>query len=179
MADYNTRGEKHGVYGKDYDYKYNSGYAWNPVFNALVADRLAYNRGIDYSYHLNSYDSKGNRVFDASEITIQNLRRGTVVEIETEILDIRGRDVEIIRKAVIRLPERSDGEQIVAVALFKDNGYLKIKTAWLNKATDNHQQGLDTSDMDWNIGGIFGVRAGRFEEFYNIDRTGKSKKVRI
>lgn len=178
MANYYTRGQKHNEFGKDYDCKYNKGYAWNPIFDTLVKDRLTYNAGIRYSDHLKDYDAEGNRTFDTSEISIRNLSMGEVVEIETEYYDRAEDTVEMLRKAVIRLPKRADGEQIVAVADFNTNGMTNIKTAWLNKATDNHQSGLDTTNLDWRIEGLFGTAVkGMFSEYYYIELNGKATKV--
>ena len=173
MAEYNTRGEKHNQFGKDYDFKYNKAVAWNSVFDTMVKDRLKYNSGFsgftDKSHAL-GYNKEGNREFDKSEITLKNLQLGEVVEIETELIGNGDDGIEMIRKAVIRLPERKDGEQIVVVADFSENGYTKIKTAWLNKASDNHQTGLDTRNIDTNIGGKFGVKVnGMLNDVYEIE----------
>lgn len=180
MADYNTRGQKHGQFGKDYDFRYNKAVAWNPIFDKLVAERLKYNTGFknfsDNSHAL-SYDKEGNRTFDKSEITIRNLELGEVVEIETELSYPDGDEVEMIRKAIIRLPKRKDGEQIVVVADFDYSGETKIKTAYLNKASDNHQSGLDTTNIDRHIGGMFGVKVrGSLNSIYNIE-NGVATKV--
>ena len=175
MADYNTRGEKHNQYDRNYDFKYNKAVAWNDVFDTMVKDRLKFNSGIKYSDHLNQYDKEGNRTFDTSEISIRNLEAGDVVEIETEYN--ASSEIEMIRKAVIRLPKRKDGEQIVAVADFSENGMTTIKTAYLNKASDNHQIGLDASDIDRNIGGKFGVKVkGMLNDIYVIS-NGVATKV--
>lgn len=179
MAEYNTRGEKHNQFGKDYDFKYNKAVAWNPIFDTMVKDRLRFNsefRGFTDDSHALGYDKAGNREFDKSEITLRNLQLGEVVEIETELV---GYDdgIEMLRKAVIRLPKRKDGEQIVVVADFSERGSTKIKTAWLNKADDNHQIGLDTRNIDTNIGGKFGVKVnGMLNDVYEI-KNGVATKI--
>ena len=178
MAEYNTRGQKHGQFGKDYDCKYNKAVAWNKIFDTLIDDRFTYNTGIKYSDHVGEYDKEGNRTFDLKEISLRDLIAGDVVEIETEYTTMGNDYVEMIRKAVIRLPKRKDGEQVVAVVLFGDSGNTFVKTAWLNKSDDNHQTGLDTTDIDRHIEGKFGVYVrNALKEIYTIDKNGNATKV--
>ena len=148
MTNYNTKGTKHRRQRKDLDRLYNRGFVWNPHFDNITNEMFSKSKRIQYSRHLRSYEQTGNREFDFHDVTIENLAKGQVVEIETEFNDYNGEDIETIRKAVVRLPQRSDGEQIVAVVAFDYNNDVFIKTAWLNKANDNHSTGLDTSEME-------------------------------
>lgn len=158
-ASYNTRGSKHTSERRDYDTIFNKGFVWHPLFDTIVKDSLSKTSTLNYSNHLKSQisdNTEGNREFASNEITIDNLKKGEVVEVEFQYEDYLGDDFNCLKKAVIRLPQRPDGEQVVAVCLFNYNGTVFIKTAWLNKANDNHQKGLDTSDFDYNINQKFG-----------------------
>lgn len=176
MSVYNTRGSKHRYGRADYDYIYNRGYVWNEAFNTITKELISIRGEPIFSRHLQDYENQGNRDFSLEEITVQAMMNGEVVEIETELNEFgRDDDIEIIKKAVIRLPRRADGEQIVVVADF-DRTRPFIKTAWLNKASDNHQHGLDTSEFEWNINGKYGyfnryrTKAWEITAYGNVSR---------
>lgn len=125
----------------------------------MVKDSLSKTTQLTLSRHTQDQikdNSEGNRVFTPDEITLSNLKRGEVVEVEFQYEDYKGDDFNCLKKAVIRLPKREDGEQVVVVCLFNYNGSVFVKTAWLNKANDNHQSGLDTSDFDYDLNQMFG-----------------------
>ena len=151
MSNYNTRGTKHSNQRKDFDRLYNRAYVWADQFDTTTKEMFKNAKRISYSKHLKNYEKSGNREFDLNEINLKALEMGQVVEIETELNDYNGEDIETVRKAVVRLPKREDGEQVVAVAAFDYYNNVFIKTAWLNKATDNHSRGLDTTEMEWAV----------------------------
>ena len=154
MSTYYTKGQKHRTGRADYDAIYNAGYVWTPLFTHIVRELVSNGKELELSDHVRNYRPEGNRAFNcAAEITRNAILAGDVVEVETAIDDYDGEDIDSVRKAVIRLPKRADGEQVVVVVDFRLNGQMKAKTAWLNKATDNHQSGLDTSEFERTVNG--------------------------
>ena len=172
MANYNTRGTKHQTERGDYDCIFNKGYCWHRLFDDIVAKLISSTGGIVLAKHVQDYEKKDNREYSLSEINEDALRSGEVVEIEAETLKYKNTQYGAIRKAVIRLPERKDGEQIVVVVDFS-RGNKFIKTAWLNKANDNHQRGLDTGSLDWDYIGKFGYELNGADYVYEIREPGK------
>lgn len=159
MANYNTRGTKHESYRKEFDTMFNKGYVWSDLFDRIVRDSLVKTTDIYLSSHTKQQIENnvfGNRIIKDKEINLKNLMDGEVVEIEFRYEDYNGEDFNCLKKAVIRLPRRIDGEQVVAVCEFNYSGSVFVRTAWLNKANDNHDIGLDISDFDWNLNQKFG-----------------------
>ena len=173
MAFYNTRGIDHRSRRKDFDTMYNKGYAWNDLFDRLVKEALSKSSRLIVSNHLQeliSNDYYGNRLFSPEDITIESLQKGDAVEVEFQLDYYGDDDINMLRKAVIRMPVRGDGEQVCAVVLFNIKKAPIVKTAWLNKSDDNHQSGLDMEDFDWRTDG---------EKFGYYYRGGNSKAFEI
>lgn len=190
MAEYNTRGMGHMSGRKDFDTKYNMGVAWSEAFQSLAETRLAQ---IDDRYfyptkHVMAQINKnkhGNRLIGELELSLSEIKKGTVVEAEFKREMYGDEQMESLRKIVTRLPARTDGEQVVVVVQFEDSMAALIKTAWLNKATDNHQKGLDTTDIETNVDGIYGYvdsfgrdsRAVRVEDGILTELDGSAAKT--
>ena len=183
MANYNTKGKGRRQDRKDFDTMYNAGYVWNDkLFDMLVKGALSKSNKLNVSRHVQdrvSEDYYGNRLFSPDDITLYSLREGTPVECEFQLDYYDDEDCEMLRKAVIRLPERDDGEQVCVVCLFNPDKAPVIKTAWLNKKDDNHQTGLDTSEFEWKIySGKYGYYHGRFKsDVWDFDGFDKMTRV--
>ena len=159
MLDYNTRGTKHSSSRKEFDAMYNKGCAWTELFDVMVKDSLSKTKKVTLSQHAKSQiqnNREGNRVMTVDEISRTTLMSGEVVEVEFQTEIYESQDFNCLKKAVIRLPERTDGEQVVAVCQFDYDGTVFVRTAWLNKANDNHTVGLDTSEFDSDLNHMFG-----------------------
>lgn len=161
MANYNTRGMSHKSVHKEFDEIYNSGAVWSDMFQEIFDERIAEveDKNLNYNSHVYEQimkDINGNRVFSIEELALGELRKGTVVEAETRYEMYGDEQMQTLRKAVVRLPVRPDGEQVVAVVDFPNDKTALVRTAWLNKATDNHEIGLDTADFTTKIEGKFG-----------------------
>ena len=179
MATYNTRGQKHRGRRKDFDFLYNKGFVWAPLLDELYRQIVEKSASIRFSNHVRNYACDGNREYSISaEITKPALLAGEVVEVETELNDYCGNDFQTIRKAVVRLPAREDGEQVVVVVEFNYRADMFVKTAWLNKASDNHQTGLDTTDFDNCVSDLFGFFFGRWQSVvYDNTNIASPKKL--
>lgn len=170
MAKYNTRGQGHRN-SSNYDNIYNKGYCWHRVFDLLFSDIMSIGSDIEIANHVFDYEKHGNRYFSEDEITLDAIKEGELVEIETEEIYYDEDDAQILMKAIVRLPQREDGEQVVVVLDFSRNNIF-VRAAWLNKAGDNHQKGLNTDCLSWNYIGIFGVIYKGVEKFYKIESYG-------
>ena len=179
MANYCTRGLKHRESRKDYDFLYNSAASWTPLFKELVNMLVQRSESLRFSKHVDNYKCDGNRTYSLSEeITKDAILAGDVVEIETELNDNCGQDFQTVRKAVVRLPEREDGEQVVVVIDFNYHGDMFVKTAWLNKASDNHQNGLDENEFDSYVSDLFGFFYGKYRSFV-YDNTNVFEPIQL
>ena len=171
MAKYNTRGQGHRN-SSNYDNIYNKGYCWHKLFDVLFNDIITVGGNIEIANHVFDYEKHSNRYFNESEITFDAIKAGELVEIETEgIYYDEENDAQILMKAIVRLPQREDGEQVVVVLDFSRNNIF-VRAAWLNKAGDNHQKGLDVDCLSWNYIGIFGIMYKGEEKFYKIESYG-------
>lgn len=145
---YHTRGTMMRPCRKEGDRMYNINYSWNDKFEKAFAGCVREYEKIRISSHINGFDRHGNRTFDPKEITLDAIKKGTLVEIETDEELIRGDSYQLLRKALVRLPAREDGHQICVVLDFLHPDYINVRTAYLNEKTDNHTEGLNTYELD-------------------------------
>ena len=155
MAIYNTKGTKHRSRRKQYDYMYNKGFCWSDTFSEMTKSLVAEIGNLTLSNHTKTRikeNREGNRKIYRKDISVKNILAGEVVEVEFEDKLHKGKNFACLKKAVVRLPVRNDGEQVVVVCSFNQTGEVFVKTAWLNKKDDNHNTGLDTSEFDYLFG---------------------------
>lgn len=162
---YNTRGTLHMSKRKERDLMFNKGHVWDDRFDICFQKQLEQYSKIKFSGHFDKIKGESNRVFDAKkEITLESIKKSELVEIELDTVRQQDKEYQMLAKAVCRLPEREDGEQVVVVMDFLNADYILARTAWLNKATDNHEKGLDTTDIDWNTN----INVGFYDKNDNI-----------
>lgn len=177
MANYYTRGQKHQFSHKNYDVIFNTGQrTWNKNIEPVLHEMLNQVTSVIFSKHfLEAIASQsGNRVISSEEINSDSITSSSIVEFEGDYL-IHGKSFAIIiKKLLVRLKPRQDGEQVCCILDFARSATAPtLKTAYLNKAHDNHQKGLDTSDFCNQTTGIFGFETvnGNYK-YYNVSRKG-------
>ena len=169
MAEYNTRGSG-APHKKDYDVVFNKNYSWDTVFQEIVEARVSEipETGFFVLSHTTGrilHNEKGNRDLSEDELSLNIFQKNEfeVVETEWDKAMCGNQEMLGLKKALVRLPERPDGEQVCAVINFEDSGNAVIKTAYLNKANDNHETGLKTNGLSTvtdTIYGFFGNAKG-------------------
>ena len=158
--EYNTRGQKHSHHRKEGDLMFNKGFVWDNRFDYIVKKSIESYSKLRISNHIQEFDKTGNRTMNPDkEITMAALKNAEVVEIETKTEFRKNKEYQVIFKAVCRLPVREDGHQVVTVIACDNPNFIRVRTALLNEATDNHQINLDTREFDTNTNHFFAYYA--------------------
>lgn len=173
MSNYCTRGTKCGSSTKSYDVRFNKGFKWSLLFDFIAMKMVKNIARAFFTGHVFDridFDECGNREFLIEELQelISSPLNLTLVEMEAIGISLPDGEIAfVMKKLLLRGPEREDGESICIVLDFNNPIYPRVKTAYLNKAYDNHDTGLDIHCLDTCINHIFGFenRWGETELF--------------
>lgn len=181
MSNYYTRGTSHGS-SKTYDVRFNRQFCWTMLFDVIAAFMLEEVKDVRISTHVLDRingDLDGNRDFSVDELKslLNSLPTCSLAEIEAQGIRFQnGKEAFIVKKLLLRSPERGDGENVCVVLDFTNPVYPRVKTAYLNKGNDNHDVGLNIRELEFCTNCLFGFenRFGEAEVFSTREKDGKS-----